>query len=118
MPDPLRSADAFPGMDGGVNRACRGANESDNSDQNWIFYPISQAPEPMDFDIARLADCGTCLSPWLVNDLHRLAILEPQVRTLEACQLRCIFKPGCVGVEFNLWGCEVWMRPGGIQASV
>ncbi|CAE7570592.1 unnamed protein product [Symbiodinium microadriaticum] len=80
VPDPLRSADAFPGMDGGINRACRGVDESDNDPLNWIFFPISQ------------------------------------VRTLEACQLRCIFKPGCFGVEFNLWGCEVWMRE--IQASV
>ena len=45
VPDPLRSADAFPGMDGGINRACRGIDESDNDPQNWIFFPISQARE-------------------------------------------------------------------------
>eukprot|EP00438_Fugacium_kawagutii_P011864 Skav208119 [mRNA] locus=scaffold1223:25658:27340:- [translate_table: standard] len=81
-PDPLRSASAFDPVDGGLHRACRGANESDNSGSHWNFHSITE------------------------------------VRTLEACQMRCIFSPGCVGIEFNRWGCEVWMRSEGIEASV
>jgi len=81
-PDPLRSASAFDAVDGGLHRACRGANESDNSESHWIFHSISE------------------------------------VRTLEACEMRCIFTAGCVGIEFNRWGCEVWTRSAGIEASV
>ena len=81
-PDPFRAASAFDPVDGGLHRACRGANESDNSEAHWKFHSISE------------------------------------VRTLEACEMRCIFTAGCVGIEFNRWGCEVWMRSGGIETSV
>ena len=79
-PDPLRSASAFHAVDGGSHRACRGANESDNSESNWIFFSISE------------------------------------VRTLEACELHCMSTPGCAGIEFSRWGCEVWTEL--IEASV
>ena len=81
-PDPLRSASAFDAVDGGLHRACRGANESDNSESHWVFHSISE------------------------------------IRTLEACEMRCIFTAGCVGIEFNRWGCEVWTRSAGIETSV
>ena len=81
-PDPLRSASAFVPVDGGLHRACRGANDTDNSESHWNFHSITE------------------------------------VRTLEACETRCIFTAGCIGIEFNRWGCEVWTRSAGIEASV
>ena len=66
VPDPLRSADAFPGMDGGVNRACRGANESDNDEKHWIFYPISEVTRLLLMVIVILAVISPSSEPALV----------------------------------------------------
>eukprot|EP00931_Biecheleriopsis_adriatica_P096425 TRINITY_DN7007_c0_g1_i2.p1 TRINITY_DN7007_c0_g1~~TRINITY_DN7007_c0_g1_i2.p1 ORF type:complete len:2100 (-),score=266.06 TRINITY_DN7007_c0_g1_i2:89-6388(-) len=40
------------------------------------------------------------------------------VPSLEACKLRCIWTPGCRGIEFNPYGCEVWTRGAGIGTTV
>ena len=39
---------------------------------------------------------------------------------LSFCQWQCLKLPGCQGVEYHPsnWRCELWTRPGGIQASV
>mmetsp|Transcript_32515 Transcript_32515/g.75157 ORF Transcript_32515/g.75157 Transcript_32515/m.75157 type:complete len:920 (+) Transcript_32515:42-2801(+) len=67
-------------VDGGVQRACRGADSNDNSPLHFV---ASAAPD------------------------------------LPACQYQCLHHAGCQGVEFHeLNGrCELWTRPGGIEAS-
>ncbi|CAE7444785.1 unnamed protein product [Symbiodinium natans] len=74
------SATLFEAVDGGINRACRGASASDNAPANYV------------------AISG--------------------VRNLGDCQIECTQVAACVGIEFSNGRCEVWIRPGGIQASV
>ena len=47
-PDPLLSASAFESMDGGMNRACRGQDESDNLDSHYSV--ITKWPENSSLD--------------------------------------------------------------------
>lgn len=39
--------------------------------------------------------------------------------SLSACQSLCENTMGCKGVEYHISGrCEIWTRPGGIEASI
>ena len=79
LPKEATSTETFTPVDGGVNRACRGASTGDN-----------------------LAEYFTVLS---ANDL-------------EGCKALCVGTDGCKGIEYHISGrCEVWTRPGGVQAS-
>ncbi|CAE7244146.1 Cemip [Symbiodinium necroappetens] len=40
------------------------------------------------------------------------------IETLQACKLECIRREACVGIEHRGSRCEVWTRPGGVQASI
>ncbi|CAE8629126.1 unnamed protein product [Polarella glacialis] len=82
QPDPAEDAEAFKPADGGIGRACRGANTSDNLPSYFSLFPTAE------------------------------------VATLDACKNLCVSTPSCKGVEFSLWGCEIWTRAGGVAASV
>eukprot|EP00931_Biecheleriopsis_adriatica_P101107 TRINITY_DN76319_c0_g1_i1.p1 TRINITY_DN76319_c0_g1~~TRINITY_DN76319_c0_g1_i1.p1 ORF type:complete len:1365 (+),score=211.34 TRINITY_DN76319_c0_g1_i1:65-4096(+) len=67
-------------IDGGVDRACRGATSTDNAGG---YYSL----------ITGMA-------------------------SLDECKAACVSTAGCQGVEYDGKGrCEVWLRPGGIQAT-
>ncbi|CAE7870251.1 Cemip [Symbiodinium microadriaticum] len=40
------------------------------------------------------------------------------IETLQACKLECIRREAFVGIEHRGSRCEVWTRPGGVQASI
>ncbi|CAE7387684.1 CEMIP [Symbiodinium natans] len=40
------------------------------------------------------------------------------IETLQACKMECIRAEACVGIEHKGSRCEVWTRPGGVQASI
>ncbi|CAE8591671.1 unnamed protein product, partial [Polarella glacialis] len=82
QPDPAEDAEAFKPADGGIGRACRGANSSDNLPSYYSLFPTAE------------------------------------VATLDACKNLCASTPSCKGVEFSVWGCEIWTRAGGVAASV
>ncbi|CAE8711556.1 unnamed protein product [Polarella glacialis] len=82
QPDPAEDAEAFKPADGGIGRACRGANTDDNLPSYYSKFPTAQ------------------------------------VATLDACKNLCASTPSCTGVEFSVWGCEIWTRAGGVAASV
>ncbi|CAE7370373.1 cbhB, partial [Symbiodinium sp. KB8] len=42
----------------------------------------------------------------------------PGLVNLDTCKARCQITNGCQGVEFSIGRCEIWTRPGGIQASI
>ena len=70
----------FEAVDGGINRACRGASTSDNNPANYAVVS--------------------------------------GVQQLGDCQAECMKVVGCVGIEFSVGRCEVWIRPDGIQATI
>ena len=39
------------------------------------------------------------------------------IEDLESCKTACVETPRCKGIEFRPGRCEVWVRPGGIQAT-
>ena len=70
----------FEGVDGGIDRACRGAFSGDNRPSYYV--------------------------------------LQYGVMGLEGCKSICITDALCQGIEFSASRCELWTRPGGIQASI
>ena len=70
----------FEAVDGGINRACRGASTSDNNPANYAVVS--------------------------------------GVQQLGDCQAECMKVVGCVGIEFSVGRCEVWIRADGIQATI
>ena len=39
------------------------------------------------------------------------------MNSLDACQQRCLVRPGCKGVAFSAAGCQLWTRAFGIGAT-
>mmetsp|Transcript_26993 Transcript_26993/g.81320 ORF Transcript_26993/g.81320 Transcript_26993/m.81320 type:complete len:511 (-) Transcript_26993:248-1780(-) len=78
--EPAATPSAFNLVDGGEDRACRGATSTDDSPTYYTVF-------------------------------H-------QINTLQDCQTLCELEPQCKGVEYSQEGrCEVWTRPGGVQAT-
>ena len=73
------NADSFQPIDGGVGRACRGANLTDTQPAYYINY------NPLEVD------------------------------TLAACKAMCVGTLDCQGIQFSIYGCQVWTRPEGIE---
>ena len=38
-----------------------------------------------------------------------------EVATLAACKAMCVGTPECQGIQFSIYGCQVWTRPEGIE---
>ncbi|CAK9087146.1 Hypothetical protein SCF082_LOCUS41197 [Durusdinium trenchii] len=79
--DPSDVLDGFLPADGGLDRACRGADRFDMNSSHYSWYALDMAP------------------------------------TLDACKAICTITPGCKGVEYSRFGCEVWTRYEGIGAT-
>jgi len=47
-------------------------------------------------------------------------IVEQDITDIRDCQNRCMLQrfPRCIGIEYSMTRCELWVRPGGIQASL
>eukprot|EP00913_Durusdinium_trenchii_P029042 g27230.t1 len=131
----------FEPVDGGIERACRGADQNDNNPSHFVVTSASD-----------LASCqllcleyGGCQGVefhsgngrcelWIRPDgiqasrsfspaecYRRVGILEPVdggAQSFEDCQRECLIAAECRGIEFSAGRCEIWTRPEGIQASI
>ncbi|CAK9090024.1 unnamed protein product [Durusdinium trenchii] len=73
------SSGDFVPVDGGIDRACRGASSGDNSPSYYV--------------------------------------IQNGISGLEGCKAICIIDALCQGIEYSTGRCELWVRPGGIEAT-
>lgn len=67
--------------------------------------------------------CKTYGKPWKTHSAAAASMFfwrfPKGLASLSACQSLCENTMGCKGVEYHISGrCEIWTRPGGIEASI
>jgi len=75
----VTSTGDFVPIDGGIDRACRGASSGDN---NPIYY-----------------------------------VIQNGISDSDGCKAICVIDALCQGIEYSTGRCELWVRPGGIEAT-
>lgn len=100
----------FMPVDGGVDRACRGASAGDNQAS---YYVIQNGIADLEGCKAICVIDALCQGPELICDSRRWDFESTSADSIEFNAQQA----SLTGIEYSLGRCELWVRPEGIGAT-